>query len=140
MCTRTEQLGLQQISLSVFDHWLSRDEASRLLEAVEREEQISRDMRFFTFAVALSDRTEMLDFAERGRRRDRLQFRKFARAMVYFDSAIKRRGGRRHVVLPSLDALLIEAWDDTWQLIFRNLQQVEIVLEQASIAGLFVLR
>ena len=138
MPDRTVELGLQRVSFSVFDHWLSEEEAYAALNKVDRSEQAARDARFFKFAVSLSARSDMLAFTWRGQKHDVVRFRRFASAAAFFDPA-SRLGGMRNVVLPALDALLTTGYDDTWDLIFRAKEQIAVALDEAANAGLYVL-
>ncbi len=138
MSNATRQLGLQQVSLSVFDHWLERDEAEVLLVNVPRDEQAARDEKFLRFAKSIASRYEMCGFARRGRRWNQLRFRKFASADAFFGPT--KRNRMRSVVLPAHDALLMEGYDDTWHVVYRDRGQVDAVLQQATETGLHVLK
>jgi hypothetical protein len=133
----TRQLGLQQVSLSLFDHWLDHEEAVALLGCVPCDEQSVRNAKICAFAKSISATNETCAFARRGRRWSQLRFRQFADADAFFGPSKGRR--MRSVVLPAQDALLAEGYDDTWHLVYRERGQVDAVLQHAIANGLHVL-
>ena len=78
-----------------------------MLENVSPTEQARRDALHAGFCAALINRTEVLSFAFRGRRRDRLIFREFI-SKEALSSYCTPNGGKTlrhrqfHVVLPEL--------------------------------------
>src|SRR4051812_34556328 len=66
---------VQIVSVTIFDHWLSREEACALLENVPPNEQSRRDALHANFCRMLVATTPAFSFVFRGRRDDRLVFR-----------------------------------------------------------------
>ncbi len=69
--------NVQILSVSVFDHWLSHEEACEKLENVPAAEQRRRDMLLADFCSRMFASTEVMSFAQRGRQCRRIIFRRF---------------------------------------------------------------
>jgi hypothetical protein len=117
--------GVQVLSVSIFDHWLSREDAGKLLENVPPKEQERRDRLLAGFCEKMVAGTEVLSFVMRGRRKDRCVFRAF-KSMPALANYCRPNGGRllghRHfyVVLPELGCAFYENWDDTYPFFFTS--------------------
>lgn len=136
--------NLSGMAVTVFDHWLSREEANRLLERVPSEEQASRDARHARFCALLIARTPVLSFVFRRRAKDRVTFRKFTDHEALTKYCIPGGGqtlGHRHfqVVLPELGCAFFESWDDTHHFYFTNPAAIEPLRELAGQCGLYLL-
>lgn len=113
------------LSVSIFDHWLSREDAGKLLENVPPEEQERRDRLLAAFCEKMIAGTEVLSFVMRGRRKDRCVFRAFE-SVPALTNYCRPNGGRllghRHfyVVLPELGCAFYESWDDTYHFFFTS--------------------
>jgi hypothetical protein len=135
---------VKQLSVSVFDHWLSREDACKLLENIPIEEQERRDKLLAAFCSALISNTEVLSFAMRGRRKDRPVFRTFTSKTV-LGSYCKPNGGKllrhRHfyVVLPELGCAFYESWDDTYHFFFTSPGIEKAAHDWAAQSGVFLL-
>lgn len=132
------------MAITVFDHWLTRDEANRLLENVPREEQQIRNACHAAFCALLVAETPVLSFAFRGRAHDRTTFREFISPEALSNYCTPNGGQtlrHRHfqVVLPELDCAFLESWDDTHHFYFNNPACIEPVREWAERCGLYLL-
>ena len=120
-----KRIGVQVLSVSIFDHWLSREDAGKLLENIPPEEQERRDRLLAAFCGNMVAGTEVLSFVMRGRRKDRCVFRSF-KSMPTLANYCRPNGGRllgqRHfyVVLPELGCAFYESWDDTYHFFFAS--------------------
>lgn len=135
----------QILSVSVFDHWLTREEANVLLERVSPQEQQRRNSLHAAFCARLAAETEVLSFTFRRRRQDQLVFRSFAlpaALLFYFTPNGGRTLGHRqfHVVLPQLGCAYYESWDDTNHFYFSANTDMTHVSQLASECGLHVLK
>ena len=134
----------QILSISVFDHWLTRDEANRLLEGVPSEEQERRNGLHAAFCARIALETEVLSFAFRRRRRNRLVFRRFLSSSA-LRSYLSPNGGQTlghrqfHVVLPQLSCAYYESYDDTNHFFFAANTDMTLVSQWARDCGLHVL-
>jgi hypothetical protein len=136
--------GLTCISVYVFDHWLSRDEATRDLENVPPSEQAERDARHGKFCALLIAETPVLSFAFRRRAQDRPTFREFISPKALAAYCTPNGGSTlRHrmfsVVLPEWDCAFFEGWDDTHQFFFTNPSSIDRIRELAGQCGLYIL-
>ena len=132
------------LSVSVFDHWLSNEEAHERLENVSAEEQARRDALLTDFCSRMTAGTEVVSFASRGRRFPRIIFRRFLSNEVV--SKYCRPGGGKvfrhyhfHVVLPELDCALYESWDDTYHFFFKRPGIEDAARAWASQSGVYLL-
>jgi hypothetical protein len=113
------------LSVSVFDHWLSLEEACKLLENVTHAEQLRRDGLLEDFCAQMIGHTEVLSFAMKGQRKDRPIFRAF-KSKAVLKNYCKPNGGKTlghrhfHVVLPELGCAFYESWDDTYHFFFTS--------------------
>ena len=136
---------LNAMAVTVFDHWLTRDEANELLENVSPEVQENRTARHAKFCALLIAATPVLSFAFRRRAHDRTTFRKFNSSEA-LSKYCTPNGGQtlrhRHfqVVLPELSCAFFEGWDDTHHFYFNNLASIDLIQEWAGQCGLHLLK
>jgi hypothetical protein len=138
------RVGAQMLSVSVFDHWLSREEACEKLENVPAAEQARRDALLAGFCSRMIAATEVISFVQRGRQCRRIIFRKFLSKKVTSEYCRPHGGklfGHRHfhVVLPALQCALYEGWDDTYHFYFTRPGIVEAAHDWASQSGVYLL-
>ena len=140
-----ENASIQLLSISVFDHWLTEEEASSLLVNVPTIEQQRRDRLHADFCARIARETEVLSFAFRSRRKDRLVFRSFASGAslsAYFTPYGGRTLGHAafQVALPELRCAYFESWDDTNHFYFADTARMARVTEWARQADLHMLK
>lgn len=139
-----EKINAQMLSVSVFDHWLTRDEACALLENVSTEEQLRRNALHADFCARIVRETEVLSFAFRRMQRDKLVFRCFT-SSAPLSAYLCPNGGKTlkhrqfHVVLPKFRCAYYESWDDTNHFYFAKGQEMSRIVEWAKESGLHVL-
>ncbi|MCP3658672.1 hypothetical protein [Herbaspirillum sp.] len=136
---------VQVISVSVFDHWLSPEEACQLLEAVPPDERKRRDALMESFCKRMIAETEVLSYALRGRKKDRLVFRTFnsSDALTNYcrPNGAKSLGHREwHVVLPELECAFLEGWDHTCHFFFVTPGIEEKAMHWAAQSKVHILR
>lgn len=135
---------LKHLSVTVFDHWLTRDEANELLENVPPEEQRIRTARQAKFCALLVARTPVLSFAFRRRAHDRTIFREFTSSEA-LSKYCTPNGGKTlrhrhfHVVLPELSCAFFEGWDDTHHFYFDSTTSIDLIHQWAEQCGLYLL-
>ena len=112
-----DSLHYKQIAISVFDHWLSREEF--LNDDPDKEERLRRDKKLHDFSKVMSSKTEVLNFKFKGKwERCYPSFRRFSSqdAMEhYLRSAGENDSSNRfcQLVLPEFNAVFFESWDYT---------------------------
>jgi hypothetical protein len=139
-----QRTDVQILSVSVFDHWLSREEACEKLENVPADEQARRDAVLADFCSRMIAETDVLSFVQRGRQFRHIIFRRFVSKEVLFEYC--RPGGGRtlghrhfHVVLPELECAFYESWDDTYHFFFTRSGIAEAARVWASQSGVYLL-
>ncbi|MDT0357006.1 hypothetical protein RJO15_14590 [Herbaspirillum huttiense F1] len=136
---------VQVISVSVFDHWLSPEEACKLLEAVPPDERKRRDALMDGFCKRMIAETEVLSYVLRGRKKDRLVFRTF-NSRDALTAYCRPNGGSSlghrewHVVLPELACAFLESWDDTCHFFFVSPGIEERAVHWAAQSKVHILR
>ncbi len=143
---------VQTISVSVFDHWLTRNEAGQMLENVTPAEHTRRNALHKDFCSKLVTETEVLNFVLSGRNYDKVLFRKFTSQKALSEYCTPNGGssldrGRFHVchrhfnvAIPQLECVFYEGWDYTNHSHFTNEHCLKAISEWATKSGLFVLR
>lgn len=136
--------NLQGMAITVFDHWLSRNEADELLENVPPDEQVDRDARHAKFCALLVAETPVLSFRLSRRKHDRAIFRRFTSPEALYEYCTPNGGqtfGHRQfqVVLPELGCVFFESWDDTHHFYFTNSAALGPIYKWAGQCGLHLL-
>ncbi|MDO6540404.1 hypothetical protein Q4524_17600 [Alteromonas stellipolaris] len=131
------------MAISVFDRWLGEEDSIKYLSDVSVEEQNSRDSKFVKFAKKLIDNTEVLNFTFKGRWISATpQFRKFTSntAKEKYLMCAQHNVDSSHfykVVLPELEAVYFESWDDTNVFYLRNPEHAVQIAKWANECGLY---
>jgi hypothetical protein len=139
-----EVSGVHQLSISIFDHWLSREEAEQLLVNVPAQEQLRRDKLHFELSSLLTTQTELIHFVFRGRKRDKPRFKLFDSGNGALDYLRPQSlGGKRkqqfQVLLPECGAVFYEGYDDTSHLYFTDPELIRSFCNAVHHVGLHVL-
>ncbi|TGE76662.1 hypothetical protein C7Y70_19060 [Pseudoalteromonas sp. KS88] len=114
------------LAVSVFDHWLGEEGAVKYLSNVTADEQKLRDSKFIKFSQKLIENTEILNFTFRGKHSKAFPiFRKFTSndAKEKYLACAPNNVDSSHffkIVLPQLNAIYFESWDDTNVFYLRN--------------------
>ncbi|MGK5023391.1 hypothetical protein [Janthinobacterium sp. RB2R34] len=139
-----QRTDVQILSVSVFDHWLSRDEACEKLENVPVDEQARRDALLADFCSQMIAGTDVLSFVQRGRQFRHILFRRFVSKAAL--SEYCRPGGGKvlghrdfHVVLPEHGCVLYGSWDDTYHFFFKRPGLEDAARVWADKSGVYLL-
>ncbi len=132
------------LAVSVFDHWLSREESFSLLVNVPAEEQNQRNTALYSFSQKLAAETEIINFKFCGKWNScRPAFRELTSTKAkndYLEPALSAsRNDFFKIVLPELDAVFMESWDDTNIFYLRNTAHIETLKRWAQECGVFCL-
>ncbi|MBA1245875.1 hypothetical protein [Pseudomonas japonica] len=138
--------------VSVFDHWLSREDANALLENIPPEEESRRNMLLEGFCGEMIANTEVLSFAMRRHGRCRPVFRSFKSKDMLLGYCRPgggtlfghpRRYGFRHrhfqVALPEFGCIFQEYWDSTYYFYSSSPQLEEAARRWAARTGVYIL-
>ncbi len=129
----------QYLAVSVFNHWLSCDEAEDLLSTVTEEEQKRRNRLFELFNDKIIQSTEVLHFVRRGNRRNFYKFRDFTSSQALIDYLHPTSSQRYSVVLPQLKMVYFEGWDDTNVFYLLDCSHKNLLKKWAEEVGLYTL-
>jgi hypothetical protein len=115
----------------------------KYLSDVSIDEQQTRDAKFTQFAKKLIENTEVINFTFKGRWANALpQFRLFTshQAKERYLLCTPHNLDSSHffkVVLPELDAVYFESWDDTNVFYLRNPKYAKQIEQWANECGLY---
>lgn len=133
----------KRIAISVFDHWLLEDEALKLLNNINEEEQKRRNDLLYAFNKVLFDRTLCFTYRFKGRNKNHPVFKRFVdknAACCYVKPNGEMAGKFLYkLVLPELEALYFEGWDNTCHLYFKDKKTVNNLIEWVKESGLYML-
>jgi len=139
-----QRADVQILSVSVFDRWLSHEEACEKLENVPADEQARRDALLADFCSRMITGTDVLSFVQRGRQFRHILFRRFVLKEVL--SEYCRPGGGKvfghrhfHVVLPEHGCAFYESWDDTYHFFFNRPDIEDAARVSANQSGVYLL-
>jgi len=132
------------MAVSVFDRWLGQEDSVKFLNDVTKDEQIRRNDLLYSFSMKLSQNTDVVNFKLKGKWNNSYPcFRGFTSVEAkakYFEPAISHTNKDFfRVVLPELNAVLFESWDDTNVLYLRDRSKVELINKWATECGVFCL-
>jgi len=133
------------IAISVFDHWLGKEDSTEHLSNVSPKQQQKRDDKFNAFSNKIIENTEVVNFTMRGRPSSAHPlFRRFlselakreymTRSSNYISSKYFFK-----VALPELKAIYFESWDDTNVFYLRDEKNVALLETWANECGLYKL-
>ena len=132
------------LAVSVFDRWLGQEDSVKLLNDVPKSEQVRRNNLLYLFTMKLAQNTEVVNFKLKGKWKNSYPcFRGFTSAEAkakYFEPAISYISKDFfRVVLPELNAVYFESWDDTNVLYLRDPSKVQLINKWATECGVFCL-
>ena len=129
--------GYEPLAISIFTHCLSIDEAYELLSYVKPEEQIRRNNLLSSFNLALAERVTVYNFRFRGKHNNSTAlFRTFQTEDSKSKYLTQTSNARFHVIIPELDAVYFEGYDDTNIFYFKSSEKSKIILSLAKNMGL----
>ena len=132
------------LAVSIFDHWLGREDSIKFLNDVPKDEQTRRNNLLYSFSKKLTQNTEVVNFKFRGKwKRSYPLFRGFTSVKAiekYLEPSMSHTNkGFFRIILPDLGAVLFESWDDTNVFYFRDSSKISLVKEYAAECGVFCL-
>ena len=133
----------KKIFISVFDHWLTREEVKNQIFIDENSEELkSRRQKFKDFIEDTYNKTELYTWRYKRHYRFHIQkptsikdiFRK-----CDFENLWSQSGQRYSFILPEYSAVCAEEWDWTNIIWYTNKEKIEPLLEKAKSIGLYIL-
>ena len=139
MCIRDRYLAV-----SVFDHWLTRDEFDSYLGNVSDEEQKQRNEALYSFSKKVINGTRVVNFKWAGfKNKQGPKFRSFTSEeskFEYFSPAVDYSNKPLFLsVLPDLDIIFLESWDDTNIMYLKDISVKPQIEKWASESGVYCL-
>lgn len=136
--------GYTYLAVSVYDRWLGPEDSMRLIDHATVEEKQERNALLRAFSHRVLSETEVVDFRFKGKwQRPYVKFRGFTSEDVkkkHFEPAVACvNKGFFCVVLPELDAVFMENYDDTNVFFLRDLSKEKIIRQWAAECGIFCL-
>ena len=133
----------KKVAVSVFDHWLTREEFQE--DYPEQEEKLRRDKSLHDFAKVMSKNTEVLNFKFKGKwERCLPSFRKFS-SQETMDNYLHPAGDNDssdkfcRLVLPEFEAVYFESWDYTNIFYIQDDKVIPQIKKRANESGVFCL-
>ena len=132
------------LAISVFDRWLGQEDSVKLLNDVSKDEQARRNDLMYSFSMKLAQKTEVVNFKLKGKWKHSYPcFRGFTSAEAkekYFEPAVSHTNKDFfRVVLPELNAVFFESWDDTNVMYLRDPSKAELINKWAAECRVFCL-
>ena len=134
----------KKIYVSVFDHWLTRDEADKLIFVDDDKNELQkRREKFEKLIENLYNSTDI--YFWKYKRKSRVFIQK---PLTYndllkkcdFNNLCSQSGKRYSVILPEYSAIYNEEWDWTNIFWYRDEMKIKPILETVEKAGLHILR
>jgi hypothetical protein len=139
-----EESELNQLSVSVFDHWLRGNEVEIELSDVSSVMQAERDSKLHRFSCLLTEKTDAYLVQLKGIGKTTLVFKQFLgedgksatlKPLAYnFGSK-----GRFVLALPKLGVLYFEWWDFTHHFYYTNNADLDPIREVAESCDVYLL-
>ncbi len=102
-----------------FNRWLTREKSMDLLADLDRNEIERRTSIFDEFNQLLLEKTEVLTFRFRGMNGDKPKFKSFVSKQAQSSYIRQTDMGMYKTVLPELNAVYFEGYDDTNIFIYK---------------------
>ena len=139
-----DKYGYQRASISVYDHWLTREEAEEELDKVPNIKQQAHNIRLHKFCCTLTDEISAYLVKFKGRYKSKVVFKEFLSTPGREKSLIPLEYNygdkwRFVLVFPSLDLLYFEGSDFTHTFYYKDLEQIKPIAEIAKRHGVHVL-
>jgi len=132
--------GYSWFSISIFDHWLSADE-HYLIDDIPRKAHMGHLEKLHSFTRKIVDKTEVLTFRCKGRKKRKPIFKKFATqetANRYCEGSTNLTASYNLYViaLPEYECIIKESRDYTNHIYYRNRELLDALLVMAKNCGL----
>jgi hypothetical protein len=134
----------QHLSVTVYDHWLSEENAFLQLNNMPIEKQKIYDARLHSFVCNLTGNFESYLVKRVGRHKKNITFRAFTSRMAREDALRPQPylvGDRNRFtfVIPHLKLIYIESCDFTHHVYLRDSASIDTLKNEAEKSGVYVL-
>lgn len=137
--------GYKSITVSIFYHWLTTDEAVKLLDGVSLEDQKIRDLKHLKLNRQLVENFSVYEFHFIGKKRDLVRFSSYTSKESIL-RAVQPEGRFGNglsffsLVIPDIKAVYFEGYDDTNTLFYRDESLIQEFISWVKEAGLHVIK
>ena len=144
VCAVEDSPAYTYLAISVFDHWLTRDEFNDLLVDVSDKEQKLRNEALYSFSRKVIAETSVTNFKWAGlRNKQKPRFRNFTSEKAKLDYFLPSIGFSDKpflsVVLPDVSVICIESWDDTNIMYLKDISVRPQIEKWAAESGVYCL-
>lgn len=134
----------KRVDISLFDHWLSQDEAENIIDKATAEFCNYGNNLLLSYSLSILDSTEMYLVKIKGKHRQYLSFKCFTSKEAAIDilsSDHQPKHSKYEVVLaiPEAHCLYLLGSDFTYQLFFSDVKKIEFLLDLARLNRLHIL-
>jgi len=130
--------GFNYLGITVFDHWLTQDEAIKELDSNSLE--LKRDKQLFNLNKELQNKFEVYFVKIRGRRKEKVVYRHIRNFKCLEGGYNGYDCGNRGIyILPKLKAIYIEGYDHTYHLYYLDKVLIDDFLKLVDEHILFAL-
>jgi hypothetical protein len=144
MSENDETYGFKVCSISIFDHWLTDDDACAELNDVSVLLAQERDDKLHKFCNMLTAETEAFLIKHKGRYKSKSIFKTFSSKLgrelslnpLHF---MRFNQSRFTLALPLMNILYFESWDFTHHLWYKSSEDLVLIKKIAKASGVYVL-
>lgn len=127
------------LAVTIFDHWLSREDAEELLFNQPESEYARRRLMFQKFNLLLAEQTELLSLHFKGLNQDKPMFKAFTNSQLQNDYLTASDRHMFTLALPLINAVYFEGYDDTNVFYIKEPSARSFIESIATQAGLHCL-
>lgn len=141
---KEETCDYKHLSISVFDHWLTQEEARKEIDHLTAEKERSNDKKLHDFCCVLASENECYLIKRLGIRKDEVTFRSFIsqqscqeclEPMAYNSGS----NGRFVLAFPEIECIYFEDWDFTHHIYYKNSEKLIGLREQVAKHEVYIL-
>lgn len=134
----------KKVFVSVFDQWLSNEEANKQIFIDEELVELNcRRQKFKDYIEAINSKTEIFSWRYKRQYRLHIQKPKSVKDVLRkcdFDNLWSQSGQRYSFLIPEYSAIYAEEWDWTNIIWYTERKKIEPILEAAKKVGLHILK
>ena len=140
-----EDVAYKKVSVSVFDHWLNKDEAIKYIDSASAIQEIENNHLLHKFSMSLASLTETYLVKMRGKNTKRkAAFKEFSYESGINNCLIPQHhfaSDRSRFVLvhPQLNAVYFEGSDFTHHIYYKHENGLEFISKLANETGLSII-
>ena len=145
LCRNVETPSYEHASVSVFNHWLTVDEAKDSFDSLSTEKSNEYNRRLHGFCTSIAKSTECYLVKLLGKKKDKVTYREFTS-----EGAIEQALAPSHhmignrfrfiLIFPGLESVYFEGWDFTHHFYFKKEESINMLIAIAHEHKLHILK